>query len=98
MTFRQFLFILYARKSVLLAVLAIAVAAAIAASALLPAKWTATGAVLVDAKGPDPVTGLIMPAQMLPAYMATQLDIIQSQNVALKVVRNMRLAENQSLR
>ncbi len=93
MSFRQFLTILYARRRVVLAVMLLALAATVAVSALLP-RWTATAAVLVDAKGPDPVTGIFLPAQFLPGYMATQVDIIQSQNVALKVVRNLKLAES----
>jgi uncharacterized protein involved in exopolysaccharide biosynthesis len=32
------------------------------------------------------VTGALLPLQMLPGYFATQLDIITSHTVALKVV------------
>ena len=94
MSFRQFLTILYARRGVVLGVLALVLAATVAVSALLPPKWTATAAVIVDSKGADPVSGIILPTQMLPGYMATQVDIIQSQNVALKVVRNLKLADS----
>lgn len=94
MTLQQFLAVLQARKWVVLLIAAVTLAAAIAASALLPARWTATASVVVDSKGPDPITGLLLPAQVIPGYMATQVDIIQSQNVALKVVRALRLDES----
>jgi chain length determinant protein EpsF len=94
MTLRQFLNVLAARWLAVLLTLAVTVAATVAASALLPARWTATASVLVDSKGPDPVTGLVLPAQLLPGYMATQVDIIQSEAVARKVVRGLKLDAN----
>jgi chain length determinant protein EpsF len=42
----------------------------------------------------DPLTGLTMPGQLLPGYMATQIDIISSKNVALRVVDSLRLASS----
>jgi len=35
----------------------------------------------------------LMPSQMFPGYMATQVDVIQSANVAQKVVRDLKLAD-----
>lgn len=63
-------------------------------SLVLPKQYSATATVLVDVKSPDPVDGIAPPAQMLPSYMATQIDIINSQNVALKVVKMLGMAEN----
>jgi protein tyrosine kinase modulator len=96
MSFQEFFVILRARKRVILLVLLLVVGAMIGASALLPARWTAKAFVLVDAKGPDPVTGVVLPAQMLAGYMATQEDIIQSRAVALKVVDDLRLHESEA--
>jgi protein tyrosine kinase modulator len=96
MTFHQFRCILQARKWVVLLVLALVVSATVAASALLPARWTATALVLVDAKGPDPITGVILPSQMLAGYMATQVDVMQSRTVALKVVDALRMTQDQT--
>jgi succinoglycan biosynthesis transport protein ExoP len=42
----------------------------------------------------DPLTGLTMPGQLLPGYMATQIDIISSKNVALRVVDALHLASS----
>ena len=38
-------------------------------------------------KGVDPLTGLTMPGQLLPGYMATQRDIITSERVADKAAQ-----------
>jgi protein tyrosine kinase modulator len=96
MTIHQFYSILKARKWIVLLVLLLVMSATVAVSALLPTRWTATTSVLVDAKGPDPVTGIVIPALMLPGYMATQVDVIQSRNVAFKVVDNLKLDQDQT--
>jgi chain length determinant protein EpsF len=92
-SFNQFLRILWARKISLLAFAIVGVVIALALSYVLPEKWKATTSIVIDFKGVDPVLGLMLPAQMMPGYMATQLDIIQSHNVALKVVREMKIAQ-----
>jgi len=61
-------------------------------SAFMPKVYTATASLVVNLQGPDPVTGLAMPSQLIPGYLATQVDIISSHNVALKVVDNLKLA------
>lgn len=98
MSFSQFLTILKARRWVALLVLAVTVGTTVVVSALLPARWSASAAVLVDSKGPDPITGLLLPAQMLPGYLATQVDVIQSRNVALKVVERLGLDRSEVAR
>jgi len=54
--------------------------------------YDATASVLLNYKGVDPLTGLTMPGQLMPGYMATQMDIIGSKNVALRVVDVLSLA------
>lgn len=94
MTLRQFLDILRARWRLAAAVLALCLATALALSWLLPKRFTAAAQVLVDMKGTDPVLGVLAPAQIVPGHMATQVDIVSSQRVALKVVDQLRIAEN----
>lgn len=98
MTFPQFLSILLARWKVVLGVLGVAVGATAALSLLLPKEYTATTTVVVDLKGMDPVLGIILPVQLLPGYIATQMDIIKSKRVALNVVRRMGLANSAAAR
>lgn len=94
MTFQQFILILRARYKVALLVLFVTVATATAVSLLLPKQYTAGAAVVVDVKSPDPVSGLMLQGMMAPGYMATQVDIINSDRVAKAVVKLTKLDES----
>jgi len=98
MTFSQFLAILRARWLSALLVLALTVAAAVGASLLLPKNYTSSAAVVLDVRSPDPIAGMVLGAMAMPAYMATQVDIIQSDRVAQRVVQALRLGENPQVR
>lgn len=86
--------ILRARKRVLIGTFLLTVIATVIVSVMLPKTYTATSSVVMNYKGVDPLTGLALPGQLMPGYMATQLDIISSKNVALRVVDRLRLAES----
>jgi len=94
MSIHQFLLILLARKKIILAALLLTVALALGFSLIQSKTYRATASVLLNYKGVDPLTGLTMPGQLLPGYMATQIDIISSKNVALRVVDALRLASS----
>jgi succinoglycan biosynthesis transport protein ExoP len=94
MNVHQFLLILLARKKIILATLVVTVALALGYSLIQAKTYRATASVLLNYKGVDPLTGLTMPGQLLPGYMATQIDIISSKNVALRVVDALRLASS----
>lgn len=94
MNFSQFFLILRARQRIIWLTLFIVVALTVAISLVLPKTYKATSSVLLNYKGVDPVTGLTLPGQLLPGYMATQIDIITSKNVALRVVDQLGLAKN----
>ncbi len=97
MTFTQFLTILRARWWAVLGVLGLTVATTIVVSLLLPKSYTATASVVVDFK-PDPISAVMFGGMASPAFMATQVDIIRSERVAQRVVRNLRLNENPQVR
>ena len=92
MNFRQFLLVLLARKKIILGTLLITVLLALGWSLVQQKTYDATASVLLNYKGIDPLTGLTMPGQLMPGYMATQMDIIGSKNVALRVVDALGLA------
>lgn len=94
MNLLQFFLILKARLRIILVTFIVIVLTAIAVTLLLPKSYRATTSLLLNYKGMDPVTGVILPAQLMPGYMATQVDIIQSQNIALKVVEKLGLAKS----
>jgi polysaccharide biosynthesis transport protein len=94
MNVHQFLLILRARKKIILSALLVTVVLTLGFSLLQPKTYKATASVLLNYKGVDPLTGLTMPGQLLPGYMATQIDIISSKNVALRVVDALHLASS----
>ncbi|MBI3350323.1 MAG: chain length determinant protein EpsF [Burkholderiales bacterium] len=98
MNFVQFLAIVRARYKTALVVLAVTVLPAIVLSLLLPKTYTAAASVVVDTTKPDPLAGVLYGGGINPGLMATQMDIIQSDRVAFKVVKNLRLTENAQLR
>ena len=94
MNISQFLLILLARKRIILATILVTVSLTLLVSMLLPKSYKATASVLLNYKGQDALTGIIIPSQLLPGYMATQIDIISSKNVAARVADQLKLAHN----
>ena len=97
MTFGQFLSILRARKWAALMVFALMVATTLAVSLRLPKTYTGTASVVIDAK-PDPLTAMMNPTAVMPSFMATQVDILTSDRVTLRVIRDLKLLDNPQLR
>jgi chain length determinant protein EpsF len=98
MNFTQFLLILNARKWIIFGVLLLTVAVATIVSLLLPKEYTATATLIVDSKSKDPFTGQLLPSQLFPGYMATQIDVINSSRVASRVVAELKLADSPGTR
>lgn len=98
MNFVQFLAILRARYKMALGVFGAIVLVAIVASLVWPKSYTAAASVVVDASKPDPLAAVLYPSGVNPSLIATQIDVIQSDRVAFKVVRNLRLTENPQIR
>jgi len=83
MTFQQFLLILKARRWIIAAILIGVVSLTFTVSMLLPKQYAAVSTLVIDMKVTDPLLGV---PQALQGYLATQLDIIGSERVALRVV------------
>lgn len=94
MSFTQLMAILKARKILAFSVFLITVLGTLVTTLLLPKTYTSTATLIINTKGADPITGYTMQAMMLPGYMATQVDILESNNVALKVVKALKIEEN----
>lgn len=97
MNLLQLLLILKARYKVIMITFLITVITAVVVTSMLPKSYTATTSLLLNYKGLDPVTGVMLPSQLMPGYMATQVDIIQSRNIALKVVDGLNLTESDAV-
>lgn len=97
MSFSQFLIILKARWKLATAVFVGVVTLVIAVTFILPPKYKGIAAVVVNSNNPDPISGVLMQGAMLPSYLSTQVDMIQSDRVMRKVIHAMQLDTNQEL-
>ena len=97
MTLQQFLLILWARRKLVLYTFLGTVLTTTIISLILPEEYTATTAVVLDVKSPDPIAGMVLPGLMAPGYMATQIDIINSDRVTTRVIKMLRLDEIPSI-
>jgi chain length determinant protein EpsF len=98
MTFSQFLLVLRAHYKVAFLTLFLIVSTTLAVSLILPKEYSANTAVVVDVKSPDPLVGMVLPGSLTPGYMATQIDIINSDRVAQRVVKLLRMDESPAIR
>ena len=95
MRLSQLIRILWVQRTMSFCILATVLAIAVAASLLLPKKYLGESAVVVDERGIDPLAQQgAMPTPLATNYVATQVDVITSHNVALKVVDRMKLTTN----
>jgi polysaccharide biosynthesis transport protein len=98
MTVQDLLNILVARYRVILGICLSVVTLALIACLLMPAEYKGSTAVVVDVKSPDPIAGIMLQGMTAPAYMATQVDIINSPRVAKRVVSLLKLDEGPEVR
>lgn len=97
MTINQLLFVFRARWKLALSIILGSMLIALVVSLLMTEKYTATTAVVVDVK-PDPVAGTSPVGPNASSYLGTQISIMRSENVALRVVRMLSLDQNANLR
>lgn len=98
MTFQQLIAVLRARWIVALGTFALIVATATTLTVFWTKSYTATASVVLDIKSPDPIAGMVLQGVASPSYLMTQLDVIASTRVALKVVKILRLEESAEMR
>lgn len=94
MQFSQLIAILYARRKIIVVTFLTIVLATAIYNILSPKEYTASTKVLLNNKVVDPVTGISLANQMMDSYIATQMQILQSDSVALEVVRRLGLTNN----
>ena len=97
MSLGQIVAIFRARWWIALLVLIATVAGTVLYTQRLPKMYTANAMMIIDTK-PDPVSAMMYGGMASPLFMATQVEIIQSDRVAARVVRNLRLAQNPQVR
>lgn len=98
MNFISFLLIIRSRLKIFLTTFLVIVIGTIVVNLLLPKTYKATSTLVLNIKGVDPITGMSLPAQLMPGFMPTQVDIVSSMNVAGKVVDDLKLTEGEEIR
>jgi len=97
MSLQQLFLIFKARYKLALITALIITMATLAISLILPKRYTASTAVVVDMRTQDPIAGNL-DGPVTPSYLPTQVDIINSQRTAQKVVKALHLTESQVIR
>ena len=80
---------------IFLVTLSLVVISTLVVNLTTPKTYKAVASIVLNAKGTDPVTGMNLPATMMPGFFSTQIEIITSEKVAIKVVEKLKLTENQ---
>ena len=93
MNFTQLLRILWARRRLVAGVTAAAFVLAVVAHLVMPASYIATTSLVIDTKAMNPLTGGNTPSLTAASMLATQIDVITSRAVALKVVDDLKLTQ-----
>lgn len=89
---QQLFLVLRARWKFALRVFLGVLALAVLVTLIMPKKYTAIATVVVQGK-PDPLSAVAQQIQLLPSDILTQVEIIQSDRVAVRAVRLLRLDE-----
>jgi succinoglycan biosynthesis transport protein ExoP len=97
MNISHILAVIRARWAPALAVFLLILAASILYVIFATRIYTATASLLIDSR-PDPVSALLTGGQTSPAVINTQMEIIRSDRVALRVAQNLKLADTADLK
>jgi chain length determinant protein EpsF len=94
LNFSRLLLVLAARRKLVAVALILTLTTTFSLSLCLPKQYKATATIVLNYKGVDPVTGFTLSAQLMPRYMATQVDIMTNIAVASAVVDQLKLVNN----
>lgn len=94
MNFSRLLLVLVARRRLVAVSLILTFMTTFALSLSLPKQYKATATIILNYKGVDPISGFTLSAELMPRYMATQVDIMTNIAVATNVVDELKLVGN----
>ncbi len=98
MTFGQIFAILRARWRISAIVFATVVGLVAVYTFLIAQRYyQATASVVINSVNPDPIQGNVAPGALSSSFIMTQVDVINSARVALKVVDNLKFANDLDL-
>ncbi len=94
MSLSRLMVVMRARWRAALLVIAGAVTVAVLLSVFLPRQYRASASVLVDMRSPDPLMGTVLGTTLITGYMATQMDVVQSERVVRRAIESLALAQD----
>ncbi|MFZ4289278.1 chain length determinant protein EpsF [Variovorax sp. HJSM1_2] len=97
MTITEILIALRARWRIAALVWVLVVSFVVGITLLRTPQYTATAAAVLDVKSPDPIAGVVLPGLNTAGYMATQLNVIQSERVAIRAIEKLGLDQDAKL-
>jgi succinoglycan biosynthesis transport protein ExoP len=95
MSLADFYISLRARWRIALLVFLTVVAVAAVFTFTRKSQYTAVGSIVLDVKSPDPIAGMVLPGMTSTGYMATQINVVQSERVALRAIATLGLAQDE---
>lgn len=98
MSFRMLLDIVRSRLGMILMTLFLTVAVAAAITIIEPKRYLGTTSLVLNLDNKSPFESEAIPAALTSSYLATQLDIIRSQKVAVRVVEQEKLDQDPAWR
>ena len=100
MDFSQFLLALRARRKAFMLALVATIVAALAVAFVMPKKYVGQAVLIVDARDEQAIipSRSSVSLSTRAAYVATQIELVQSGRVATQVARDLNLAQNAELR
>jgi chain length determinant protein EpsF len=94
MTATQLLLVLRGRKWQIVQIVACLAVLTLVVSLIMPKTYVAEASVVISSITTDPVSGSEQPQELLPSNLATQLDVMASRAVALRVIDKLDLTHN----
>lgn len=82
-----------AQYSFIIKIITLVMIVTIAVSLILPKTYTASSNVFIDYRGADPISGYLFSSSADSSYLQTQIDILQSQAVAQRVIDLLNLSK-----
>src|SRR5688572_4766926 len=99
MDLNQFLLALRARRKAFILALLATIATAVTVALIMPKKYVAQSTLLVDARDEQAMSpGRVLTLRDRAAYVATQIELVQTGRVATQVARDLKLAERPEVR
>lgn len=97
MSISQLFSIIRARWKIVLFVLLGVVSFVLIVSLVWPKQYIASSTLVINSNSPDPINGMVMPGGLMPSYIATQMEVIQSERVARGVINSLGMNKNSDM-